>query len=478
MAPAMPRMEARAPPQAFHPREMGMPQKKPEPVEKKPCHLHSKPNKKCKFCQKLLEAQAEENDARSGAAGKSAGGKGMAQAGMQDPCAAVTAGNFGLSAMLSAHIQGSAHYKEVLNLVTFEQVVGEMRQYGESIEPYLPNSNTTPSALFCCLYRLVTLGINANQLLYLLECDDNPRIRCVGFLFVRFGLPPAQLWPWLGEYVLDNEVFSIQANNQDTTTVGEFVERLLIEERYFSIVYPRLPMAVKRKLQENLAPVPQYRKRGQANLDYADVYRDGGVAVEINKDGQWQQGRAIALLENKPSRLKVLVKMMDETEEEVLLGKVILTDRSHSRQSGGGAKRGRNRSRSPRRDDVDWAHERGRTDHELIDELRTKDREKATTSGKDYARRPLGFKASCAMPQEMGAAVTKLTEEETFVSDRGPSSYRSSRRSPSPQQAPKAQSAEHQAQMKKLFEKYGMQKPTQTQSQTNDLQGPDFMRLG
>ena len=27
---------------------------------------------------------------------------------------------------------------------------------------YMPNSNTTPSALFCCLYRLFTMGIDSN----------------------------------------------------------------------------------------------------------------------------------------------------------------------------------------------------------------------------------------------------------------------------------------------------------------------------
>lgn len=445
--------------------------------EKVQCHLHTKPKKTCKFCQRLLQSQAGAVIEPNGLV-KVVDRRVMPEAVDQDPLKQVNANTFGITPILQSHILGSAHYKEALTLETFEQVVAEMREYGDSVEPYLPNSNTTPSALFCCLYRLVTLGINAHQLLHLIEINNSPRVRCVGILYVRFGLPPAQLWPWLGEYTLDDEVFMTSTSSQEQTTIGQFVESLLLEDRYYSIVLPRLPMNVKRQLQANIAPVSQYRRRAQANLDLSDVYRDGGIAVEICKDGKWLQGTVQTLLEDKPSRPKVLVKLADdETEVDVHLGKVILLDRRHARSTrGGGRSHRRSRSRSPGK--VDWARERGRPDQELIDELRCKDRERATTSGKDYARRPLGYKASCAMPQEMGAASTKLVEEDTFVSDRGAAS-RARGRSPSPQDpAQRPQSAERRAQMQQLFEKYGMAKPTEAQAQRDDLEGPAFMRLG
>lgn len=448
----------------------------------KECHLHKKPNKKCKFCLRVLEAQASASEAKSAAAsGVGPGGRAqMPNQVAQDPVKAVTVSTWGMPPILQSHILGSAHYKESLTLETFDQIVGEMREYGDSIEPYLANSNATPSALFCCLYRLVTFGIDSTQLSYLLDLDDHPRIRCVGLLYVRFGLPPDQLWQWLGDYALDDQELQMNTASADLTTIGEFVENLLLEESYHKMVLPRLPMSVKRQLQAKLAPVPQYRQRAQANLDFLDAYRDGRITVEINRDGKWIEGTAQALLEHNPSRVKVVVRVADdEAEVDVPLGKVILTDpsvtKSRPSKAGRSGRSGRSRSRSTGKNSL--ARERGRPDQDLIDELRSKDRDKATTSGKVYARRILGYKASCAMPQEQGAASTRLCEEETFVSDRGGSNNR--RRSPSPPKPTERISDERKAQMQQLFEKYGMQKPTQSQASGKDEEAlPSFLRFG
>merc|ERR1711912_206493 len=122
----------------------------------------------------------------------------------------------------------------------------------------------------------------------------------------------------------------------------------------------------------------------------------------------------------------------------------MLTD---SRYSGTQGNRSRDRSRSR----TDWARVKGRSDKELVDELRSKDREKAVcSSGKEYARKPLGYKASCALPREQGTASTRLMEEETFVPMK-----QGRRRSPSPavkreEEFRKAPSAEHQARMQAL----------------------------
>ncbi|OLQ01353.1 hypothetical protein AK812_SmicGene15907 [Symbiodinium microadriaticum] len=108
--------------------------------------------------------------------------------------------------------------------------------------------------------------------------------------------------------------------------------------------------------------------------------------------------------------------------------RIILSD---TRYKGTVGRMPRGRSRSRSRDGVDWAREKGKTDKELVEEMRKADREKAVcSSGKEYARKPVGYKAACALPREQGAASHRLMEEETFVPMK-----QVRRRSPSPSKA-------------------------------------------
>ncbi|CAE8642282.1 unnamed protein product, partial [Polarella glacialis] len=394
------------------------------------CHLHKKNNNKCKFCMKFKEmvdevekqGSAALNNARAalgyGAAEqKPTGGDrpGLNRAISEEPdrenrSKAVELSNtksFGFSGLLQTHVTECAHFKSLLSLETFEQLVDETYTYAKCVEPYNANSGTVPSALFCCLYRFFTLGLNARQLRRIMESQESPYIRCCGFLYVRFGLQHDAMLGWLTEYLLDDEEFFLSAEEKNQrTTVGEFVEQLLSQEKYFNAILPRLPMATKRHVEEKLAPLGQNRKRMQTNRAALDTFRERRLAVSCNINGTWVDCSMIELDEHIPSRPKVVVRMEESGSEEVVdLGKVILRGES-SRGSGG--RRGS--------DGVDWSRDKGRSDKELLDEMRAKDRDKAVcSSGKEYARKPLGYKAACALPREQGQASYKLMEEETFI---------------------------------------------------------------
>lgn len=391
---------------------------------------------------------------------------------------------FGFSGLLQTHVVECAHFKSLLTLETFEQLVEETYQFANSVEPYMANSGTLPSALFCCLYRFFTMSLDSRNLKRLIESPESPYIRCCGFLYVRFGLPHDQLLGWLGEYLIDDEEFKPSPDSDYKTTIGEYVETLLSQDKYYNTVLPRLPMVTKRSVEERLAPLAQNRKRMQANKHIIDVFREPGLRVECNVGGEWLHGSVIELDEDPPNRPKVRVRLDDGSEEYVHLGKVILADRSAGRgrsrsrgrrqqgHTGGG---GRSRSRSKH----DWSREKGRSDKELIDEMRSREREKAVcATGKDYARKPVGYKAACALPREQGAASYRLMEEETFV----PMSRQKTRRSPTPERENLGRrvSAEHQARMQQLFEKYGNVRGAAEGSGSKDdgVDRPDVMRLG
>merc|ERR1712107_67110 len=106
------------------------------------------------------------------------------------------------------------------------------------------------------------------------------------------------------------------------TTVGEFVEGLLCQDRYYTTVFPRLPMSIKKQLEVKLATIPQYRKRTKCNLELLDVFHHKGVRIEANIDGEWIPGTTVELIEDAPSRLKLRVNLENDTVGIIHIGKV------------------------------------------------------------------------------------------------------------------------------------------------------------
>mmetsp|Transcript_118421 Transcript_118421/g.339982 ORF Transcript_118421/g.339982 Transcript_118421/m.339982 type:complete len:598 (-) Transcript_118421:278-2071(-) len=457
-------------------------------VEKVRCHLHKKPKENCKFCKKhkdLLDEVQKKGQDSKGERGNDKKRRKPDRAISEErdgvsrgPLELANPKTFGFSGLLQTHIVECAHFKSLLALETFEQLVDETYQFANSVEPYMANSATLPSALFCCLYRFFTMGLDSHNLKRLLENAESPYIRCAGFLYVRYGLPHDQLLGWLSEYLIDDEEFKPTPDSDYKTTVGEYVEGLLSQEKYFNAVLPRLPMVTKRAVEERLAPLGQNRKRMQANKHILDVFREPGLKIECSIGGEWIAGSVVELDEDPPNRPKIRARLDDGSEEYVHLGKVIVTDRNARIDRFGGRGGGGRGCRSRSRSRNDWSRFKGKSDRELIDEMRSRERERAVcSSGKDYARKPVGYKAACALPREQGQASYRLMEEETFV----PMARGSRRRSPTPEResAGKRPSAEHQARMQQLFEKYGNQKSAEAGgSRHDDIDRADVMRLG
>jgi pre-mRNA-splicing factor 38B len=434
------------------------------------CHLHKKLNNKCKACQRYKEFVDKGKEEKAALLSKfqqvlrrdtqrSGGDEDRRKVDL------VNTKTYGFPPLLQSHIVESAHFKTVMAMETFEQVVDELFQYADGVEPYAMANLQAPSCLFVCVYRLFAMGLEVVQLRQLLENNDSPFVRCAGVLYVRYGLAAEQLWPWLGEYVLDQEEFPPGQEYEWGSTVGECVEMLMSQDSYYKTVLPRLPVTVKRQLENKLSQVSQYRKRAQANQEILDTFRGKSVRVEAcPTDSDWLPGEVLQLIEEPSSRMKLRIRFdADPREQNVHIGKVIL-----AASAGTSASRGGNV--------VDWTRDKGRSHDELLEEYRTRTRERAVvSSGKEYSRRPVSFQV--AMPLDQGNASYSLTRDETYVA-RSKGRDRSRSRSPLLSDRRKEPSAEHQAKMKALFEKYGMQKSVESTRQNNDLDRPDVMRLG
>ena len=62
------------------------------------------------------------------------------------------------------------------------------------------------STAFCLLYKLYTLKLTRKQVMGLVEHQDSPYIRCLGYMYVRYTQSPQDLWSWYVDYLDDEEV--------------------------------------------------------------------------------------------------------------------------------------------------------------------------------------------------------------------------------------------------------------------------------
>lgn len=466
--------------------EPGISKPPKEEKEEARCHLHRKPQLNCKVCRKIYYSTHDQERRVSADSAKNAEQKAKT-GGMEDrkasgirPAFEVSnKGTYNFNSMLRDQVLKSTYFKSLLNIDTFEGILDDLFQYCDSAEVYASGTTTTPSTLFCCLFRFFTLEISHDELMQLCDNKESPYARCAGLLYIRFGAEQKELWEWLGDYCLDDQEFvPSKQGNAYSITVGEYVEALIMDERYFDTALPRVPVGIKKKLEEKVAPLTQYRRRNLANKRELDKFRVTGTRVEANSHGDWLDGKIVSLNESVPSRVMVKVKLEDGKEEVLHLGKVIL------KEAGGDAKKGRDRSRSPRRGrgtSPDWTRDRGKPDQELIDELRARVRERAVChSGKDYARRPIGFMSGLAMKRDMGIGASVVREEDLkHVRLEGAERISRMPKNFKPAPSTTAMTPEERAKQQEVYEKYAVSKPAaQATQDLNAVEGPDMLRLG
>lgn len=238
----------------------------------KKCHLHTKPQKKCKFCMRyerdLSAAHADidtvtaQLDAQTHALGmklmQNVGliGADPAAAGMggsSSSSAAGAAGALGLgfviqkddaqqytgntttnnfSPILHGQVMKSAFFKVLCNSDQFPsvtEVIVEATDKCNSCDIYTQGSFSDPSTFMCILFRLMTMKPNTKELKGMLNNTESVYVRLVGFMLIRYGFYADfdKLWKWYEPYLLDEEKIPDMRMK-----VGEYVERLIMDDKY------------------------------------------------------------------------------------------------------------------------------------------------------------------------------------------------------------------------------------------------------
>lgn len=86
--------------------------------------------------------------------------------------------------VLCMNILSSDYFKELFRLKSYHEVIDEIYNQVDHVEPWMTGNCRGPSTAFCLLYKFFTMKLTVKQMHGLLKHPDSPYIRAVSsFLF-------------------------------------------------------------------------------------------------------------------------------------------------------------------------------------------------------------------------------------------------------------------------------------------------------
>ncbi|XP_059309391.1 pre-mRNA splicing factor SR-like 1 isoform X3 [Lycium ferocissimum] len=132
-----------------------------------------------------------------------------------------------LEKVLCMNILSSDYFRDLLRLKTYHEVIDEIYNQVDHVEPWMTGNCRGPSTAFCLLYKFFTMKLTVKQMHGLLKHPDSPYIRAVGFLYLRYLADFKTLWSWYEPYLKDDEEFSPGSSGK-MTTMGVYVRDLFL----------------------------------------------------------------------------------------------------------------------------------------------------------------------------------------------------------------------------------------------------------
>ncbi|XP_050515627.1 pre-mRNA-splicing factor 38B [Diabrotica virgifera virgifera] len=176
-----------------------------------------------------------------------------------------------LNPLILTNIQSSHYFKvNLYELKTYHEVVDEIYYKVSHLEPWEKGSRRTSgqtgmcggvrgvgaggivSTAYCLLYKLFTLKLTRKQLNGLIGHCDSPYIRALGFMYIRYTFPPANLLEWYEDYLEDEEELDVKAGGGQNMTMGLMLRQWLVKLDWFSTLFPRIPVPIQQKIQKHL----------------------------------------------------------------------------------------------------------------------------------------------------------------------------------------------------------------------------------
>uniref|UniRef100_A0A915CTA8 Pre-mRNA-splicing factor 38 n=1 Tax=Ditylenchus dipsaci TaxID=166011 RepID=A0A915CTA8_9BILA len=181
-----------------------------------------------------------------------------------------------LNTLVLENIVQSTYYKNYLNEVSaFQQVVDEVYYNVSHLEPWERGTRKTQgmtgmcggvrgvgaggviSTAFCLLYKMFTLKITRKQLVSMINSRQSVYLRGLGFMYIRFTQPPADLWAWMNPYLEDEEEIDPRSGGGDKMPISQMVRMMLTKLDFYSTLFPRIPVPIQKDMEV------KFRERAQ-----------------------------------------------------------------------------------------------------------------------------------------------------------------------------------------------------------------------
>lgn len=137
------------------------------------------------------------------------------------------------------------------SLPALSDVVTEIKSKVVHLEPTALGHALLPSNAFCLLYKLFMMGLTKSQVHTLLK-DQSCYVRGIAFVYLRYLLAPDHVWDWLNEYLHDETLFVPGGDGKLKKKMGVFVEDLMVEQKYYRTIFPRIPVPILRDIKKKL----------------------------------------------------------------------------------------------------------------------------------------------------------------------------------------------------------------------------------
>ncbi|KAK5859884.1 hypothetical protein PBY51_021403 [Eleginops maclovinus] len=208
-----------------------------------------------------------------------------------------------LNPMILTNVLSSPYFKvQLYELKTYHEVVDEIYFKVNHAEPWEKGSRKTAgqtgmcggvrgvgtggivSTAYCLLYKLFTLKLTRKQLMGLITHSDSPYIRALGFMYIRYTQPPADLVDWYDGFLDDEEELDVKAGGGCVMTIGEMLRSFLTKLEWFSTLFPRIPVPVQKSIDVKMKARPR-------KVAVKEVQEEEPEVAEPGKEGEQRSSR-------------------------------------------------------------------------------------------------------------------------------------------------------------------------------------------